>query len=212
MKSRLLDLSPQKLALALGALLVLLAVGAWLFLVSPNRDKASSLSSTIKSERSTLTQKLSSAHAQTSKHAVQHHAVSQALMTARALPNATGIPQIVLQLSRIATEEKVTLDSISPQAPIPYSGYTAVPLSITLTGDYFTVQNFLQQLLKQVTTSADGVRATGRLYDVLNVSLAAGSPPPQVTATITLDAFTYSPVIPTAAPTATTTTTSSALG
>jgi hypothetical protein len=211
MKSRVLDLSPEKMALLLGALLVVLGVGAWLVLVSPNREKASSLSSTIKSERSALKQKLSSSHAQTSKHAAQHHAVSQALMTARALPNTTGVPQIVLQLSRIATEEKVTLNSISPQAPIVYSGYSAVPLSISLTGDYFSVENFLQQLLNQVTTSTDGVRATGRLYDVLNVSLSAGSPPPQVTATITLDAFTYSPVIPTAAPAATTTT-SSGLG
>jgi hypothetical protein len=206
MKSRVLDLSPEKMALVLGALLVVLGAGAWLVLVSPNRDKASSLSSTIKSEQSALKQKLSSSHGQTSKHAVQNHAVSQALMTSRALPTTTGVPQIVLQLSRIATEEKVTLNSISPQAPIVYSGYTAVPLSITLTGDYFSVQNFLQQLLNQVTTSTDGVRATGRLYDVLNVSLNAGSPPPQVTATVTLDAFTYTPVIPTTAPAATTTT------
>lgn len=211
MKSRVLDLSPEKIALALGALLVVLGAGAWLVLVSPNRDKASSLSSTIKSEQSTLRQKLSSSHAQTGKHATQTHAVSQALMTSRALPNVTGMPQILLQLSRIATEEKVSLDSISPQAPITYSGYTAVPLSISLTGDYFNVENFLQQLLKQVTTSSQGVRATGRLYDVLSVSLALSSTPPQVTATMTLDAFTYSPIIPTAAPT-TTTTTSSGLG
>ena len=211
MKSRVLDLSPEKMALVLGVLLVVLGAAAWLILVSPNRDKASSLSSTIKSEQSALKHKLSSSHAQTSKRTAQKHAVSQALLTARALPNTTGIPQIVLQLSRIATEEKVTLNSISPQAPIAYSGYSAVPLSITLTGDYFSVQNFLQQLLKQVTTSTDGVRATGRLYDVLNVTLSPTTPP-QLTATITLDAFTYSPVIPTAAPTATTTTTGSGLG
>ena len=99
------------------------------------------------------------------------------------------MPQILLQLNRIATEEKVSLDSVSPQPPIPYSGYSAVPLSIQLTGDYFNVQSFLQQLLKQVTTSTDGVRATGRLYDVLNVTLSLSSTPPQLTATMTLDAF-----------------------
>ena len=211
MKARVLDLSPEKIALALGALLVVLGAGAWLVLVSPNRDKASSLSSTIKSEQSTLKQKLSSSHTQ-SRHAAQKHAVSQTLMTSRALPNVMGMPQILLQLNRIATEEKVSLDSVTPQSPVVYSGYTAVPLSIQLTGDYFSMQSFLQQLLKQVTTSKDGVRATGRLYDVLNVTLSLTSTPPQVTATMTLDAFIYSPIIPTAAPTDTTTTTSSGLG
>ena len=118
MKSRLLDLSPEKLALALGDLLVLLAVGAWLILISPNRDEGEQPLLHDQVRAVDAQQKLSSSRAQTSKHAAQHHAVSQALMTARALPNVTGIPQIVLQLSRIATEEKVTLDSISPQAPI----------------------------------------------------------------------------------------------
>jgi hypothetical protein len=210
MKSRVLGLSNEKLALALGALIVVLGAAAWLVLISPNRDKASSLSSTIKSERSAL-KKLSGSHTKTSHHAAQKHAVSQELMTLRALPNLTGMPQVLLQLSRIATEEKVSLDSVAPQTPIVYSGYAAVPISIQLTGDYFNVQNFLQQLLKQVTTSKDGVRATGRLYDVLNVTLALTATPPQVTATLMLDAFTYSPVIvPTATPAETTT--SSGLG
>lgn len=211
MKSRVLDLSPEKIALALGALFVVLGAAAWLVLISPNRDKAGDLSSTIKSEQSTL-QKLSGSHTKTSRNAAQKQAVSQALLTSRALPNVTGMPQILLQLNRIATEEKVSLDSVTPQPPIVYSGYTAIPLSIQLTGNYFNMQSFLQQVLKQVSTSKDGVKATGRLYDVLAVTLALTSTPPQVTATMTVDAFMYSPIIaPTTAAT-TTTTTSSGLG
>ena len=60
------------------------------------------------------------------------------------------MPQIVLQLSRIATEEHVSLDSITPQAPVSYSGYQALPITITLDGNFLNVESFLQQLRNQV--------------------------------------------------------------
>ena len=60
------------------------------------------------------------------------------------------MPQIVLQLSRIANEEHVSLDSITPQTPVSYSGYQAIPITIELSGDFFGVESFLQQLRNQV--------------------------------------------------------------
>jgi Tfp pilus assembly protein PilO len=193
MKTRVLELSPEKFVIALGALLVLLGAAAWLILVSPDRTKAHNLSSTIKSEQTQL--KTQTTTQTTAKHAAQKHAVSQALLTTRALPNVVGMPQIVLQLSRISVEEHVSLDSITPQTAVPYSGYTAIPITIQLTGDFFGVQGFLQQLLKQVTTSTAGVTATGRLYDVTSVTITTSSTPPKVTASVILDAFQYVPVV-----------------
>ena len=84
MKSRVVDLSPEKIALALGALLVVLGAAAWLILVSPNRNKASSLSSTIKSEQSTLKQKLSSSHTQSPARGAEARRLADADDVARA--------------------------------------------------------------------------------------------------------------------------------
>jgi len=210
MKTRVLELSPEKFAIALAGLLVLLGVAGWLILVSPNRTKAHTLSGTIKSEQSTLN-KLKTTQPSTAKHPALSHAVSQALLTSRALPNVTGMPQIVLQLSRIATLENVSLDSITPQPTVQYSGYVAVPISIQLSGQFFGVQGFLQQLLKQVTTGKSGVKATGRLYDVLNVTIQTSPTPPKVTATVLIQAFQYSAVV-LPPPGSTTTTTAPKLG
>ena len=101
------------------------------------------------------------------------------------------MPQIVLQLSRIATEEHVSLDSITPQTPVSYSGYQAVPIAITLDGDFFNIEGFLQQLRDQVRVSSEGVAATGRLYDVLGVTLQATTPAPQARRDGDIDAFAY---------------------
>jgi hypothetical protein len=101
------------------------------------------------------------------------------------------MPQIVMQLSRIAGETHVSLDSITPQAPVSYSGYQAIPMTITLTGTFFAVESFLQELRTQVKVSGNDVTATGRLYDVLGVTLQSTDPAPKVTATLMIDAFSY---------------------
>jgi Tfp pilus assembly protein PilO len=211
MKTKVLELSPEKFAIALGGLLVLLGIAAWLILVSPNRTKAHNLSTTIKTEQSAL-HKLTT-QSTTARHTAQRQAVSQALMTNRALPNVVGMPQIILQLNRIAAEEHVSLDVVTPQPTVQYSGYLAIPISIQLTGEFFGVQNFLQQLRQQVKSTTNGVSATGRLYDVTSVTIAAASIPPKVTASIILDAFQYLPVVlPPPGSTTTGTTTTTGLG
>jgi type IV pilus assembly PilO-like protein len=198
MSSRITTVSPVKLVAILAGTFVLLAAGMWITLVLPKQSKANSLETTIATAKTQLTQ------LSVKQTAVQKQAVSQSLLLTRALPNEVGMPQIVLQLSRIATEEHVSLDSITPSAPATYSGYQSVPMTITLTGHSLDIQSFLAQLRNQVKLSGDTVAATGRLYDVLGVTLQATSPAPDVSATLTVDAFNYTgitPTLPGAAPT-----------
>lgn len=185
MSSRVVDISPIKLVLILAATFLVLGAATFFTLILPKQSKAQHLDTTIKTAQTQLSQ-LTNNEATAKKHAV-----SQSLLLARALPTTTGMPQIVLQLSRIANEEHVSLDSIAPQAPVSYSGYQAVPITITLTGNFLAVEAFLQQLRNQVQTADGSVSATGRLYDVLGVTLQSTMPAPKVSATLTLDAFAY---------------------
>ncbi len=206
MSSRITTISPVKLVAILAGTFVLLAAGMWITLVLPKQSKAKSLETTIASAKTQLTQ------LGVKQTAVQKQAVSQSLLLARALPTDVGIPQIVLQLSRIATEEHVSLDSITPSTPVSYSGYQSVPMTLSVTGHSLDIQNFLAQLRNQVKVSGGNVAATGRLYDVLGVTLQATTPAPDVSATLTVDAFNYTGIVstvpgaaPGAAPTPSTT-------
>lgn len=199
MSARVTELAPVKLVAILGVTFLLLAAATWTMLVMPKQTKASSLSTTIASAQNQL------ATLDHNAPAVHKHQVSQTLLLSRALPTDPGIPQLVLQLSRIATEEHVSFDSITPQTPISYSGYEAIPMTIQLTGNFLAIESFLGQLENQVSASSDGVAATGRLYDVLGVTLQATTPAPQLTASLTVDAFNYTALGETA-PGATTTT------
>ena len=191
MSSRITTISPVKLVAILAGTFVLLAAGMWITLVLPKQSKAKSLETTIASAKTQLTQ------LSVKQTAVQKQAVSQSLLLARALPTDVGIPQIVLQLSRIATEEHVSLDSITPSTPVSYSGYQSVPMTLSVTGHSLDIQNFLAQLRNQVKVSGGNVAATGRLYDVLGVTLQATTPAPDVSATVTVDAFNYTGITPT---------------
>ncbi len=184
MSARLVDISPVRLVLILAATFLVLSAATWFTLIAPKQSKAESLDTTIKSAQSQLAQLTHN------EATVQKHAVSESLLE-RALPSITAMPQIVLQLSRIATEEHVSLDSITPQTPLLYSGYQAVPITVTLDGDFFNIEGFLQQLREQVHAAGGVVTATGRLYDVLELTLQSTTPAPKVTATLTIDAFAY---------------------
>ncbi|HEX4518159.1 MAG TPA: type 4a pilus biogenesis protein PilO [Gaiellaceae bacterium] len=199
MTARVTEITPVKLVLILAVTFLLLAGATWVTLVMPKQSKEASLQTTIEHTQSQL------ATIDHNAPAVQKHEISQTLLLARALPTDPGVPQIVLQLSRIATEEHVSFDSIAPQTPVSYSGYQAIPMTILLTGDYLDIESFLAQLRNQVGETSTGVTATGRLYDVLSVGLQATTPAPKLSATLVIDAFSYTGITA-AAPGAATTT------
>jgi Pilus assembly protein, PilO len=187
MTEKLADVSPVKLVVALAVTFVVLSAATWFLLIQPKQAKEQSLSSSIKTAQTTLTSlhhRMPAAHRQ---------AVSESLYVGRALPNVVAMPQILLQLNRIATEEHLVLTSVTPGTPIPYVGYQAQPLTVILVGDSLEVTRFLQQLRGQVQVAAGRVTATGRLYDVLGVTIQSTTPAPKVSATLTLQAFSYVP-------------------
>jgi Tfp pilus assembly protein PilO len=196
------DLSPRKLVLIMVATLLVLTAGTWFALVAPKRTSATHLQTNIQDAQAQLTAKRKAAQEKAARDARL-----QELRLERALPNVLAMPQVVVQLSRIATEEHVSLDSITPQPAVAYSGFESVPLTVVLTGQFDNIEGFLHELRIQVRVAGSRVNATGRLFDVQSVLLQQATPPPRVTATLTLDAFYYSglAVAPVGASSATTT-------
>jgi Tfp pilus assembly protein PilO len=193
-----LDLSPRALVLALLGTLVVLMAATWFILVAPKHSKAKSLDSQIETAQTQLSIRQRAAH----KAA---HVASEAVRARRAMPDTVAMPQIVLELSRVATEEHVSIDGITPAPATPFAGFEQVPLTVIVSGKFFDVEGFLHELRNQVRVASGNIFATGRLFDVQGVNLAVGTPAPKVSATLNLNAFVYSgvPLAP-AAPTTTT--------
>ena len=70
--------------------------------------------------------------------------------TKKKLPDTVTIPELVAEYSKLAMVNKVTLESLKPPTEVKQdkSGAFAVPLKLTLSGDYFNLVEFLQQVEK----------------------------------------------------------------
>jgi Pilus assembly protein, PilO len=175
-------------ALAVIATGVLALIG-WFGLVSPQRSKASELDRQIADAKTQLV--VAKAQAQPGSRAKTTGASAIAL--SRAMPRQVRMSGVLRQLQHAANGAGVRLDSITPQAPTTKSAYDAVPMDVVVTGRYFTIQAFLRELRTQARVAGSRVHASGRLFSIDSVSLAAGENDlPQLAATIHLNVFTYS--------------------
>ncbi len=86
--------------------------------------------------------------------------------TKKKIPDMVTVPELLAEYSQLAQVNKITLESLKPPASIKQSngGAFAFPLKLTLSGDYFNLVEFLQQVekgarfttLQSVDFSSDG--------------------------------------------------------
>lgn len=127
---------------------------------------------------------------------------------ARAMPSTPDMPGLLLDLSRAAEQSKVSLVTVTPNAPLVQAdGSTALPLNVIVDGSWDGISTFVRTLRTDVTTSKTTLTVHGRLFVVDSVVLSAqpGAKQP-LQATLTVNGFTYGSAATLTSTTATTTT------
>lgn len=176
------------------ALGLMVAILGYFVLVSPQKSKATDLASQINGAQAALI----AAHQKPLKP-VTAHAVELFHLTT-AMPDAADVPDLLLDLTRLAQASNISLTSVSPQPLVTSADYVLLPVNINIGGPFPNVSKFLGLLRKQVSMRNQKVRATGRLIVANSVQLSSADGR-KVTATLSLDSFLYN----TAASTASTT-------
>lgn len=195
------DLSPRVFAAALLAVAVVIAGAGWFVVVSPKRDHAATLQTSIQNDQD----RLAAAKARAAASAKEAKRRRAAL--GNALPADVAMPQIVDQLNALAVQAKVTLDKITPGTPTPNTGYETVPLEVVVDGHFFAVEKFLQLVRNQVSLDKSKLSASGRLFDVTSMQLNQPSSTATLTATFQMNAFYYAPNVAPPPPASSTTST-----
>ena len=202
------SLSRRQTAAALVGLNLLLAVGGWMLIVAPQRDRASSVAQQLAQTRSDI------AHLDASPAAPHGQPVietSELYRLAAAMPSIQSEPELLLGLDQFAQQWGVKLLGISPLTPAAtVAGYTELPLTLTASGSYGSLTRFLNRLRGLVSVNKGTLHVAGPLYSVTSVSLSPDPKGKTETATIAVKAFyfgTLAGATPApSAPTATTTT------
>lgn len=194
---------PTALLLSAAAVVVVILVG-WFALVSPQRSKASRLDVTISQVEAQLAD-------DESLLKTENKAKTRAALLAaeRALPETPETSTILRQLSAIVDQAQVELDSIGPGTIATTGGAQPYPLSLSVKGRYFALQKFVRLLRQSADVAGDKITGKGRLYSIDSITFGGGGAAPNggvtlLSASITLNAYTYG--TPPAAPPTTTTT------
>jgi hypothetical protein len=108
------------------------------------------------------------------------------------MPSTLQMPTILRQVQRLAKTSDVSLESFTPSGSAELSGYTAIPIDVSVSGRYAEVKRFLHRLRVQAGSREGRIHATGRLFDVQTVGLSPGvGGAPELSASIRLAAFVY---------------------
>jgi type IV pilus assembly protein PilO len=213
---RVKSLPPGALiGIMVGAVLVF-GLAGWFLLVSPQGAKVADL----KAQASEVQAKIDAYHQQVAAaRAAPKIEVADVYRLAKAMPDKTDMPDLLLELSQLARDTGIRFDSISPQAISPIGSYMVLPIGVTFQGNFYNLADFLYRLRSLVSVHAGRLDATGRLFSVDTLTFNESTLKfPQIQATLVIDAFVYGagapapaaiPTTPTKTTTSTTSTTTS---
>jgi Tfp pilus assembly protein PilO len=179
------------IAIAAASLLLIVLVG-WFGFVSPQRAKADSLAVQIgDTER-----QLAITEAVAREARLEENARLLATLR-RAVPDEMGMPDIMRQLTRAATDGRVRITGITPAAVVSTGVADSVPITVTIEGRYFGIQEFLRRLRTRTDVEGERVRASGRLFSVDSIQFTGTEQNGRITATLVISAYAFREPVPT---------------
>jgi hypothetical protein len=189
------------IAIAAAGLLVVVLVG-WFGFVSPQRSKAAALEVQIGDTERQLAITEAVARGGGLKQSSRDLAILR-----QAIPDETGMPQILRQLTRAALAGNVRIGGITPGAVVANGVANTIPVSLSVEGSYFGIREFLRHLRTRTDMQGERLRASGRLFSVESIQFTGGSSEDgKIQAALMLSAYAFT--TPATSPGANTTVTS----
>ncbi|HSX21452.1 MAG TPA: type 4a pilus biogenesis protein PilO [Gaiellaceae bacterium] len=205
-----------QLGLIVGAAVLVLAVG-YFIAVRPLSHKASGLrkqTAAVELQIADDLAQVSAARGAGAAAAAQTIKVADVYKLAKAMPAATDMPDVLIELDQTARAAGVDLQTLSPGAAVVgTNGYSMLPISLTVAGNFYTVTDLLYRLRNLVYVRGGALEANGRLFSINSVTLSP-SDGKTIAATVAVDTYVYGGTTVAAPSTATppTTTTTPASG
>jgi Tfp pilus assembly protein PilO len=191
--------SSAPIVAGIAAGLLVYALAGYFLLISPQRGKAADLTHQIKvTQEQVDLYRASAAQAK----ATTPIRVADLFRLTKAMPDEVDMADLLLELSRVARESGIELDSVTPQPPAVGAGFQSMPLTLEVDGNYYELSDFLFRLRSLVRVTSGRLDAQGRLFVVDSISFSESTKSfPRLKAGLTLHAFVYGDnTVPVAAP------------
>ena len=182
---------PQWAVIAIVVVSVLVVgFGGWFLVVRPQGAKLNELKAEAKDVQARIDAYNQQVAAARSRPKIE---VADVYRLAKAMPDKTNMPDVVLELSQLARDTGIRFDSITPQPmQAPGPTYAVLPISVTFNGNFYNLADFLYRLRALVSVHGGRLDATGRLFAVDTLTFNESELKfPQIQATLVIDAFIY---------------------
>lgn len=170
---------------------LLLLVFGWFLLVGPQRSTAASIKRAASAAEAQAAQASAEISASTTP-VIQpkQPAIKTAYLykLSKAMPMTTDMPNLLLELNQVVQQSGVQLSSISPSPP-DLTGTSAITLSVT--GDFYSLTDLLYRLRSLVSVHNGALDVSGRLFSIQSVGLTPTGTDRELTASISLSAYTF---------------------
>ncbi len=192
MTARLASLSPRAQGAVIAGVLLVVALLGYFVLISPKRSTAADLKKQTAAVQKQIDQNRSTAFTK----ALPAVRAASIFKLTQAMPSQLDTPDVILQLNQLADDSGLSFDQIQPGTGDASAGtvttdpFAAEPIQVQFTGNFYNLLAFLQRMRNLVRVENGNLFTAGRLFDVSNVTFAAGSKGfPQIQATLTINAF-----------------------
>jgi Tfp pilus assembly protein PilO len=170
----------------MGIIVVAVLGGAWMFVVSPERQKASSLGEQVTAARTQLTAaegELSKARSAQAQYSTAYAAM---VSIGKAVPASSETPSLMFEVADAAEHKHVEFNSITTSSPAggasaatasaTTTGFSPMPFTFSFNGSFFDLERLFSKLTSFATiTSSGGVDVNGRLLTIQSVSLTGNT-------------------------------------
>lgn len=158
-----------------GVIIVVVCV-AWFFLFyNPLRKEVASLDAQVKDARQQVSTAQNELARLKSYEKTSAQTRADLLRLNKMLPSQSGIPSIIIELTRTAEEAGLEFVSIQPADIAPGQPFSVQTLNLSFAGEYFDLEDFLFRLESYVEYRNNAFLVTGRLLQVSGLTVTGGT-------------------------------------
>jgi Tfp pilus assembly protein PilO len=190
---------------AIAFLLLLFAYGGYTMVVAPQGVKAAKLQKQADSVQFQIYKRQAEIKKGLHPPTIE---TADLFRLARAMPDRTDMPGIILTLSDLARSAGIRFDLIQPVSggAVPSGSYETDRIHLLFNGDFYGLSDFLYRLRSLVAVHDGKLDASGRLFNVDTVTFSVPANSfPKISAELFVNAYVYGSTAP-ASPAAPTTT------
>jgi type IV pilus assembly protein PilO len=195
-RQTLSGLSRERQVALICAGLLLVAILGYFVLVSPKRSTAHKLSA----EKAQVEAQIQRNRASALARNLPTIRSADLFRLTKAMPDNTDMPDLILELNQLAVAAGISFDEIAPQAPTTDNTYEIHPISLTFSGNFYGLADFLFRARNLVRVHDQKLATTGRMLAVSGITYSEGDQKfPQIKAVLTVDSFVLGPAAPSSA-------------